>query len=91
MVYLCVILVIILESLNRLDKADKLYREDLNLNKTNLLSNDPTIGEYTNNLAKVLISLNRYKEAYEINREAQNLIMVNLLPNHLVKQTLWIT
>ncbi len=81
-------LVIILESLNRLDQADKLYREAINYNKINLQSNDPTIGESTNNLAKVLMSLNRYKEAYDINREAQNWIKVNLQPNHLEKQIL---
>ncbi len=52
-------LAIDLDSLNRLDKADKLYREALNFNKTNLYPNDPTIGASINILTNVLISLNR--------------------------------
>jgi hypothetical protein len=52
-------LAIVLQSLNRLNEAEELFREALNFRKANLLPNHPDIGESMNNLAFVLECLNQ--------------------------------
>jgi hypothetical protein len=53
-------LAFVLQSLNRLESSEVLYREALQFSKTNLLPNNPGIGASMNNLATVLYSLNRF-------------------------------
>ena len=48
----------VLESLNKLEESEKLYRETYEFRKKHLMQNHPDIGTSMNNLAGVLLNLN---------------------------------